>query len=470
MIQDSGFKSKLKVVIWLFILITFFFSLNSIYKIVTTFAPDFSVFYGSSFNATHGISVYTGNNIFTGFGYPIVTAIPYIPFLLFPYQISQGLFVFLSFLAIPIIVFLSFKILNQKLSLIIILITSALIFISFPTKFTLGMGQSNLLVYALLLYSFYLLNKIKIRSSHPGKSAWADASRILSGFWTSQNDNSAIAGVLFGICFIIKPVLAFLILYFLLYRKWKFLSYAFLIVFFGFTCSVLFFKQGLSDYYFYFHTFLPHILGQSGREIYYNQGISGFVSRIIPNLSFRTIITLSLDLLLVTYLINLVLRNKVKHVAGFALFLAALPLVDSLSWQHHFVFLIFPFIYLVIQFTSSFWPASPKRQRGELVQNHPSTLSVRSPRLNRGSGKKWILDASAFSGLTRMTKKSTSNFIFITIIFVSYILISLNIKDPTPFYSFPFSLILSHVFFGAVLLFILLVSISIKVKPVKTRR
>src|SRR5258706_2814275 len=314
-------KPVVKTLAWLFILITFFFSLISLFKIITTFAPDFSVFYASASNAVHGVSVYTGSLIFTGFGYPIVTAIPYIPFLLFPYQISQGLFIILSFLAIPLIVFISLKIINAKYSLLIILLTSAFIFLSFPTKFTLGMGQSNLLVYALLLFSFYLLGK--------------------SGKYGD------LGGIAFGLCLIIKPVLAFLILYFLLYRKWKFLLYAFLTVAFGFLCSLVFFNQGLSDYYYYFHTFLPHILGQSGREIYYNQGISGFVSRLIPNLFFRTITTLLLDLLLVTSLIGLILMKKVKPVAGFALFLAALPLVDSLSWQHHFVFLIFPFIYLV---------------------------------------------------------------------------------------------------------------------------
>src|SRR6266581_1219146 len=86
------------IIVLLFLLVSAYAAI-SLLKIITTSAPDFNVYYYSANDVFHHKNPYTDRSMFTGFNYPLMTTFFYIPLLLFPYKIAQGIFVLLSFLA-----------------------------------------------------------------------------------------------------------------------------------------------------------------------------------------------------------------------------------------------------------------------------------------------------------------------------------------------------------------------------------
>jgi len=92
---------------------------------------------------------------------------------------------------------------------------------------------------------------------------------------------------------------------------------------------------------------------------------------------------------------------KKKEDLELSLFIITLLLIDTLSWQHHFVWLMFPIIIL-----------------GYYV--------ARSRKVCLG-----------------------------LLIIFSYLLISWNFKNPSLFSQFPESLVLSHTFYGTFMLYLL---------------
>ncbi|MBI4080723.1 MAG: DUF2029 domain-containing protein [Candidatus Levybacteria bacterium] len=328
-------------------------------------APDFTVFYGTARNILNGTNPYEDPTLFTGLGYPIVTGLGYVPFLLFPYTAAQTLFTVLSIVSIFLSLYVILKHLQVKsLSFAVLLFTPFIVF-SFPTQFTLGMGQSNFLAYAILLYSFHLFTQKKLYKG----------------------------GILFGIAVIIKPLFIVLTLFFLLRKSWKFLfvTSSTVCIFVGITIL----SYGITIYIYYLTELIPHLLKISGREVYYNQGITGFVARLIPDLAVRKMTANIISLSLLFFSLVWMRMRRFSDTAAFNLLLVVLVLVDSLAWQHHFVFLIFPFITLSMRF----W-----RQK---------------------------------------------NYTFLGVLFFSYLLISINIELPQKIAFIPF---LSHGFYGAVLL------------------
>lgn len=363
MSSKNKFPTK-KLIDFFFILFSLAVFLHigiSVYKIVTTSAPDFSVFYQSTYDLNRGINPYTQSSLYTGLGYPIVTTIFFIPFILLPYKIAQGVFVILSAFSVLAIVYLSLLLTNRKVDWRKFLFFSALAYLSFPTKFTLGMGQSSLLAYLLLLLSYYFYSR----------------------------KTKVVSGVFLGITVLVKPILGFMFIFFILRKEWKIITAALFLIFSLTLLSIILY--GFDKYYIYLTHIIPPLLKPVGREIYYNQGLMGFISRLTSNLTVRSVAVLISSLLL----IGLITKHKTSNNLQFALFLTTLTLVDTLSWQHHFVFLIFPFI-------------------------------------------------------------TAANFKKLFFLILAYFLVSGNIKDPQIFSSFPVNLILSHTFFGALILFIIL--------------
>ena len=366
---------KYKILIYLFSLAVFLHIGFSLFKIITTFAPDFNVFYYTAWDVLHGLDPYNDSKLATGFGYPVVTTFVYLPFTLLPYKIAQGLFVILNALSVPLIVWLSLKLIQKKISLNVVILVTALTYLSFPVKFTLGMGQSGLLVSLLLLIAFYLREtKQKIKS-----------------------------GLLLGIAVLMKPILGFILLFFFLKKEWKIIITAGFFILFLTTLSLIIF--GVDKYVFYLTSVLPQLIKPVGREIYYNQGIMGFVSRLTGNIFLKGITSIFLSLVFLSLLLRETLKPKDNRLL-FALFLITLVLIDTLSWQHHFVLLIYPFIYATY--------SSIKQKKKENL---------------------WLIG-------------------------LAYLLVSGNIGNPVVFDFFPLSLILSHVFYGSVILFFVLLSID----------
>lgn len=348
---------------------TYIFTIFSGVKIATTFAPDFSIFYNASLDVLHNVSPYFDTSLYTTFNYPLASTLFFMPFTLFPYQIAQSIFTFLNILSVFVIVFVSFALLQKRISLLFFLATVAIAFLSFPTKFTLGMGQTNLLAYALLLLSFLFYTRKRL--------------------------------VVFGICFIaaifLKPILGATLIMFLFEKQWKlfFLTLGMSTIT-ALSIPLLFNQPNANS------IFINNIFHQSlqGREVYYNQGILGFISRLTNSLLLRFVLNIFFTIQLIVISLW---SNKNSLTKQLSLLLTLLVIIDPLSWQHHFVFLIFPFlaVFLAVQ------------------------------------------------------KVKTKKVLQYSIFFLSLFLVSINIKSPEAFMQFPLSFLLSHQLYGALLLFFL---------------
>lgn len=339
----------------------------SLGKIFPSTAPDFRVLWLASKDLASGSNPYQNPEIFTGVGYPANTLLFYMPFAFLNYKVAQAIFVMLSVAAIIFSVLFSFKIVKEKIPLEYFFLALALAFLSFPTKFTLGMGQNNAIALLILLFSYLFYKKDKLIQ----------------------------AGIFLGLAISLKTIFVFFLLFFFLKKKWKVITYSLLALGIFVIATVSFSNYGWYDYYL--TKVIPPLLDLSGREIYYNQGMVGFVSRLAAGAGLRKNIGTLFSILLIVPTSYLAVKRKDKDL-GFSLFVVTLLLVDTLSWQHHFVWLIFPFVVL-----------------------------------------------SAY--LTKMKK----NILWI-LMGISYLLVSWNFKNPSAYTYFPETLLLSNQFYGALIL------------------
>lgn len=342
---------------------------RSLLRIITTNAPDFSILWLAAKDLIGNKNPYLNPEIFTGVGYPPPTLILYLPLTLFPYPIAQTIFVLSSFTAVFCSVLLSLRLSLGKISWQNFLLATSLAFLAFPMKFTLGMGQNNSLALLLLLLS-YSLNQQK---------------RVLVG------------GILLGLAISLKPILVFLLLFFLIKRAWYLLFYVLLSV--GILTILALFLSNLNIFSYYFSQVVPPLFNLLDKEIYYNQGAMGFISRITSNLFLRQYLNLAVSSVLVLVSVWFIFKKRAVDLS-FSLLIITLLLIDTLSWQHHFVWLIFPFI---------------------LLTNY------------------------AFKA---------KSFLLLGLIGLSYLLVSWNFKNPALFSNFPWSFFLSHAFYGGVILLV----------------
>lgn len=341
----------------------------SLFHAITSFTPDFSIFYGAGLHTIHNKSVYHDLSLFTLFNYPLITAFLYIPFTFFPYNVAQVLFATLSISAGILSVILSLKIIKKSFPFPLLIFVISLFLFVFPTKFTIGMGQSNLIGYACLLSSYYFYERYAFKRSL----------------------------FLFVLAVLFKPVFGFLLLFYLLKKDLRYVFFSLIsICAFIFLLPFLFGKG--REVIVYVGDIIPHLLTMTGREIYYNQGLSGFAARLIPSLSLRSLVTNTTTLAL---LITLWLYRKANSTTLFSLLLTVLVIIDALSWQHHFVFLLLPFLFTITQIIKHKQP------------------------------------------------------VMLLLLFLSLVLVTINLKTPSLLHQFPASLFLSHTFYGAVLLFLL---------------
>lgn len=361
----------LRVAVVIFFLAVIALTLRSLLHIISTSAPDFSVFWTSTHDLLSHRNPYTNPGLYTMNGYPPSTFIYFIPLAIIPYQLAQTIFTIINFFAVPGIVFLSFRILFKKVNLYYFLLFLSLALVSFPTKFTLGMGQVNLIAFLLLLFSFSFYKEAKQETS----------------------------GILLGAVFLLKPALGFILLFFILKMKWKIVLYSLAVPALATLLIVVGF--GTVPFVYWLKEIVPELSKVSGTEIYYNQGIIGFISRLTPDINIRTSLATVISAGLILLVSFFTLKKRKDENLQFTLSLTTLLLIDNLSSQHHFVWLIFPFILL-----------------------------------------------SKYALRLRQTW-------FWLMLFAAYFLVSWNFKNPQVFYIFPASLLLSNTFYGAVVVYVL---------------
>ena len=355
---------------------------RSVFKIITTTAPDFSVFWLTAKDLFSGQNPYQNREIFTGLGYPVNTLLFYLPLLPFSYPQAQAIFTFLSIGAITSAIFLSSKLCAKKVDRQMFLLVVSLTFLSFPTKFTLGMGQNNAIALLLLLLGLFLYRKRK----------------------------EELAGIAVGTSIALKTIFGFILLFFILKRRWRLILYTVVPLLISVTLIAII--NDIKLYQYWATTVVPPLLNFEGREIYYNQGLIGFVSRTTDNLALRRMASTLLSIALI-FLAAIRTRKKGNEILQFSLWVITLLLVDTMSWQHHFVWLIFPFVVLIRE----------------------------------------ILERRKFFLLGAMV--------------VAYFLVSWNFKQPQLLMSLPKSLLLSHTFYGTLFLYLINLRLLVTAKAAR---
>lgn len=333
--------------------------------------PDFTNYYYGPKLAFEGISPYLPNkNLFTPTTYP-PTLFPIFKFLSYLDFILAGkIWTIGSIFSLLLSLIILLKIHKQNLFSNTALLLYGLTFLSFPIKFSLGMGQINLYILLLIVLFIYFLNKGMSR-----------------------------AGAFLSFAIILKLFPVFLIPYLVILKKWKILLIIFSLFF---TISVItYLVLGREINIYYIQKIAPTLM-DSWKGDYYSQSLSGLLTREISDLRERQILKniISAGMLGLTFIL-LVLNKDVKRdelILKISTLINLNVLINGFSWQHHFVWMIIPLV-------STFF----------YIKNKKLGIS------------------------------------YFVILLASYILISFNFKDTNGINS----VLLSHVFYGGVILWIL---------------
>lgn len=231
-------------------------------------------------------------------------------------------------------------------------------------------------------------------------------------FYSYRMNNKKLAGVFLGIAAAIKLTPLFLLLFFVRKRELNIVGITLLTIFSATILSSFVFDKNLWGEYIF--RVLPNI-PTVGNNFYYNQALTGFLARAdLPVDLARTINYLFLFLLvLISFWVTEVKKRSVlSEMNEYSLFIVSALIGAGLSWQHHFALLVIPFFAL-------------------------------------------------FFSLMKISQKYLRLLLPLSIL--GYMLVSINIKNPQIFNGVA-TLILSHVLYGAILLYILLIKIVIIVK------
>jgi alpha-1,2-mannosyltransferase len=354
-----------KVVSFIFFLVSFLILCKSLFL---NFYPDFSQYY---FGAK-AINPYLNGVI-----YPPLALIIFSVFKFIPFFVAEKVWTVLSIISLFTSIYLIFRIYKQKLFSVLGFLVLGLVCWSFPVKFTLGMGQINNFILLIFVGAIYFF----------------------------QQKKSLLAAFLLSLSFAIKLFPAYLILQFIVMKKWKFLFTSLItLILLSIVAFVLIGPK--INLYFYQH-FLPTLI-TGWKTDYYNQALTGFVGRsFLHNLMSQLLVdVISLFFILSSCLVIFKARkNKELINMSFGLLITLNLIVNNFSWQHHFVFLIFPFL------------------------------------------------VTLFSLL-----KKKNNRRLLSLLFISYVWVSFNLASP---HAVPV-LLQSHVLYGAVLLFLIQTTILLK--------
>jgi hypothetical protein len=274
---------------------------------------DFSIYYKSVLDLQNGISMYRDPTI--AMKYPMSAMILLVPIGWFPYIIIEKLWTFMSVAALLIGLFFMHKILpnisRQQWWYI-----GAAIILSFPYKFTLGMGQINLMILAMLIGSIY----------------------------AHLNNRDVLAGIFIALSAWLKITPLVLLPYFWRKGRYKTVGVALAVYVLGWIMAGEIW--GFEFVREFFVEVIPSI-STLDNEVYYNQALTGLIARLGIAGNFAAILnyfTFGL-MLVVSYFITPKSRSSSDlEIVSFGLFVSSILLGAGLAWQHYFVWTIFSFV------------------------------------------------------------------------------------------------------------------------------
>ena len=303
-----------KLILWL---LAFLFLLalgQQLYKLFFVWQQnnfvDFKVYWDGIRAALAGGNIYSfGGKYFNivPFNYPPTTLL----FLLFLPLFSQSTAsLFLLFISLGSFLgslYLLTKMFFKPAQKWLVFFLSSVLFIQFfPTKFTLTLGQINLIILFLIVLGFYFYQKKKDVSS----------------------------GLFLGIATLIKIFPGFLILFFLKEKKWKIMISFLVTCLLGVLLTILIFKPVL--FFSYFGSVGGNLFFKGGEVSYFDQSLNSFLLRLnLPNL-WR----LGLRLIFTFMSLWIFLKNRNKALSYFGLIFSILIFLPSFAWFHHYVILI----------------------------------------------------------------------------------------------------------------------------------
>jgi len=315
----------------LVLFIFFFFGIFFILKpLFSGLLPDFNVYYVSAAALLGGKDVYSATTqMGLSFIYPPFALFFILPFVLFPYALAQTLWTGVSILFFFTSLVLLFRIEKEKLFSNRFLLLAGLALYSFPAKFTLGMGQINMLILLFMALFLYFLQSKRFTPA---------------SIFLSASLNTKLFPIFFIFPFFIK-------------RRWKLLLYSLLISSLFFLFSFVFFRPFVIDRFFI--NVLPGLV-HSTRSDYYNQALSGFVFRLFRQSPTTDMVISLLSLCFLGVSLHATWKSaKEYNMIIFGFFITLQLLIGSFSWQHYFVWLLIPYIqiaYILIK-KKSLWRA-----------------------------------------------------------------------------------------------------------------
>lgn len=243
----------------------------------------------------------------TPFNYP-PTALLFFSFLSWlPKSIGSLILLTVSLCSLFTTIFVLTRLQLRKSERLIFFLLSSIFFIQyFPTKFTLTLGQINLVILLLMTASFY----------------------------TFKKKQDILAGIYLGLAFLIKILPVFLLIFYLKEKRKKAI-FAFLItsILGILLASLLFNSVSIANYFGYIG---KDIFLKAGGVSYFDQSLNSFLMRLqlVANLRLWLRFFLSLFLLLVF------LKTKNKALSYFGLGVVTTVFLPSFAWLHHYVILI----------------------------------------------------------------------------------------------------------------------------------
>lgn len=304
-----------RFIIYCFIFAVFVHALLSLYHIASTYAPDFSVFYMAATGFVAHQNIYT-LPMYTGLGYPPFTLLPFLPITFLPYALAQTLWTIVSFGLLLLSSYLSLRLVKKNVTFFEFALISSFAFLAFPSKFTLGMGQINFLALALLL-----------------GSVW---------FW--QKKKHLYSGIALGMLLIVKPHFFFLLPVYIVAGQWLTSFVGIGIVSLAAIVTGIVF--GWQHYTYYLSVTVPPLTAFLGRDIYYNQSLGSMFTRLVP-LQLASELTIWGSTLIIIAVLWFIWWKRLQLLEGVVVFIPIFLIVEPLSWQHHYVFLLPVFVWTV---------------------------------------------------------------------------------------------------------------------------
>lgn len=338
---------------------------------------DFPIFYDASSMLWDKLNFYKFLTLSSGpFNYP-PTSFLFLWWLgLLPFDLAGAIWNLASVGSLVLSIYLILKIASKKVNFWLLGFSTLIFTIPFfPVKHNLASGQINNFILLFTVSSIFLYFKGKKRLS-AGMLAFGAGIKLVPAvfllFFLIKRDFRTIAW--FIVSLVLLEVVALILI------PWEMQKVYFTEVFFqGFPLS--------------------------GKEIYYNQSLLGFLARAFDQETTVRIFQYALSAVLV--FITLIRGQKISDIRAISAVSCLYLILHPLAWQHHFVFAVVPIILL-------------------------GTDIIRS-KIDLLDRKKWLL--------------------FFFFIF-SYILIAWNIKQPQ-LVSQEFHFFLSHQFFGVLILWVI---------------